>query len=97
MYLHLLLCLYAALALNVADARSVRPSRQSECPPFDKSTIVIESYQLYPENADFDLNDCLLYIGFVIYSSSPPPAHVSDNLMLNNAEQSKQVLCTMPP
>ncbi|KAI6084910.1 hypothetical protein F4821DRAFT_163937 [Hypoxylon rubiginosum] len=69
MYLHLLLCLYAALALNVADARSVRPSRQSECPPFDKSTIVIESYQLYPENADFDLNDCLLYIG-ALYNAS---------------------------
>ncbi|KAI0179011.1 hypothetical protein GGR52DRAFT_284700 [Hypoxylon sp. FL1284] len=63
------LCLCVVLARNVADAASLRPSRRAECPPFDEGTIVIESYQLYPENADFDLNDCLLYIG-ALYNAS---------------------------
>ncbi|KAI1372413.1 hypothetical protein F4677DRAFT_268272 [Hypoxylon crocopeplum] len=68
MLLHLLyLC--AALVLNVAYVRGHRISRQSECPPYDKGTIIVDSYQLYPENADFDLNECLLYFG-ALYNAS---------------------------
>ncbi|KAI1774503.1 hypothetical protein F4818DRAFT_64154 [Hypoxylon cercidicola] len=63
-----LLCLCAAF-LNVANARSRRTSCQSKCPPFANGDLVIESYQLYPENADFDLHDCLLYIG-ALYNAS---------------------------
>ncbi|KAH9897546.1 hypothetical protein F4778DRAFT_783124 [Xylariomycetidae sp. FL2044] len=44
-------------------------SRHAECPPFDKGTILIDSYQLYPENADFDLSRCLVYLG-ALYNAS---------------------------
>ncbi|KAK3321782.1 hypothetical protein B0H66DRAFT_552657 [Apodospora peruviana] len=36
-----------------------------ECPPFKKGTFVIDSYQLYPENADWDPDSCQLLIGSV--------------------------------
>lgn len=38
------------------------PEYPSHCPPF-QGTFVIDQYKLYPENADWDLKSCLLYIG----------------------------------
>ncbi|KAG4433132.1 hypothetical protein IFR05_011374 [Cadophora sp. M221] len=38
------------------------------CPPF-KGTFTIKQYQLYPENADFDFDSCLLYIGNLFNAS----------------------------
>ncbi|KAF2281579.1 uncharacterized protein EI97DRAFT_473213 [Westerdykella ornata] len=35
-----------------------------KCPPFS-GNFTVNRYQLYPENADFDFNNCLLYIGVV--------------------------------
>ncbi|KAI2622423.1 hypothetical protein GGR54DRAFT_63072 [Hypoxylon sp. NC1633] len=64
-----LLCLCAGLALNAAGASGRLIPRQNECPPLDKGTIVVDSYQLYPENADFDLNECLLYFGALFNAS----------------------------
>ncbi len=37
---------------------------KDKCPPFS-GNFTIHQYQLYPENADFDFNSCLLYIGYV--------------------------------
>lgn len=59
------LCLWATLVLNATIAKGHRIPTRNECPPFKNGTIVIDSYQLYPENADFDLNQCLLYFGSV--------------------------------
>ncbi|KAK0114895.1 hypothetical protein ONS96_013373 [Cadophora gregata f. sp. sojae] len=38
------------------------------CPPFG-GTFTIDQYQLYPENADFDFDSCLLYTGNLFNSS----------------------------
>ncbi|KAI1074904.1 hypothetical protein F5B20DRAFT_425300 [Whalleya microplaca] len=63
----LLLWLWAALpAVNVTG----RPTaHKNECPPFNNGTITVDSYQLYPENADFDQNQCLLYFGSLFNAS----------------------------
>ncbi len=37
--------------------------RRSTCPPFNNGTFIIDQYQLYPENADWDTKKCLLYFG----------------------------------
>lgn len=64
--IHHLLWLLAASLSHVAHARSRHISHRKECAPFDSGTIIVDSYQLYPENADFDLNQCLLYFGYVV-------------------------------
>ncbi|KAK3331659.1 hypothetical protein B0T19DRAFT_448157 [Cercophora scortea] len=33
------------------------------CPPFTRGTFVIDSYQLYPENADWDEESCVVWFG----------------------------------
>lgn len=33
------------------------------CPPFKKGSFDINLFQLYPENADWDLKRCVLYFG----------------------------------
>jgi len=40
----------------------------NKCPPFNKGTFNIYQYQLYPDNAAFDFDNCVLYIRCV-YSS----------------------------
>ncbi|GAP85439.2 putative tri14-like protein [Rosellinia necatrix] len=50
---------YAAWLLAVASSHPFsRP--KAPCPPFGNGTITIDSYQLYPENVDFDEQSCLL-------------------------------------
>ncbi|KAE9381988.1 hypothetical protein N431DRAFT_393725 [Stipitochalara longipes BDJ] len=59
--------LLAGLAFTGTAALShtdVAANHKSSCPPFNGS-FVIDYYQLYPENADFDFDSCLLYIGIV--------------------------------
>jgi len=36
-----------------------------DCPPFKGGTFVIDKYQLYAENADWDAHSCLVYFGLV--------------------------------
>ncbi|KAI0895657.1 hypothetical protein F4806DRAFT_496571 [Annulohypoxylon nitens] len=67
--IHHLLWLLAASLSHVAHARSRHISHRKECAPFDSGTIIVDSYQLYPENADFDLNQCLLYFGALFNAS----------------------------
>ncbi|KAI0975434.1 hypothetical protein F4678DRAFT_470025 [Xylaria arbuscula] len=50
---------------GIASSHAVLPRKQS-CPPFSNGTITIESYQLYPENVDFDEHS---YIGS-LYNAS---------------------------
>jgi hypothetical protein len=38
---------------------------KNHCGPFG-GNFTIDQYLLYPENADFDFNSCLLYIGLVV-------------------------------
>ena len=38
------------------------PSKR-ECPPFRGGSFAIDYYQRYPENADWDPDSCLLWIG----------------------------------
>lgn len=33
------------------------------CPPFKKGTFDVKLFQLYPENADWDLKRCVVYFG----------------------------------
>ncbi|KAH6639897.1 hypothetical protein C7974DRAFT_422390 [Boeremia exigua] len=47
-----------ACALNEKGSNS----RNSKCPQFS-GNFTISAYQLYPENADFDFNSCVLYTG----------------------------------
>lgn len=59
----LLAALSQAVELPDGDHETIRGT--GSCPPF-KGTFTIKQYQLYPENADFDFQSCLLYIGFVL-------------------------------
>ncbi|KAM0123563.1 hypothetical protein ACHAO1_011265 [Botrytis cinerea] len=56
---------FTAAALQGALAFPRTPfgaqSVSGSCPPF-KGSFTIEQFQLYPENGDFDLNTCLLYV-----------------------------------
>ncbi|KAI1392980.1 uncharacterized protein F4822DRAFT_147368 [Hypoxylon trugodes] len=63
--------LSASIILSAVGVRGhrIRRQDQNQCPPFNNGTIVIDSYQLYPENADFDLNQCLLYFGALFNAS----------------------------
>ncbi|KAI0384207.1 hypothetical protein F5Y04DRAFT_278211 [Hypomontagnella monticulosa] len=64
-----ILRLWVALALNVTNASVLRASGHKQCPPLETGTIIVDSYQLYPENADFDMNQCLLYFGALFNAS----------------------------
>ncbi len=55
-----------------ALSKSQEYKHKTHCPPFS-GTFNIDQYQLYPENADFDFVQCLLYIGyasFLFYNQS---------------------------
>lgn len=49
----------------VASALSLRHDKYQgkECPPLDRGSFNIDQYQLYPENADWDEDSCLVYFG----------------------------------
>ncbi|KAJ2989745.1 hypothetical protein NUW58_g3315 [Xylaria curta] len=51
--------IYTAWLLAVASSHPLSAPKAA-CPPFSKGTINIASYQLYPENVDFDEQTCLL-------------------------------------
>ncbi|KAI1297088.1 hypothetical protein F5Y03DRAFT_370030 [Xylaria venustula] len=54
--------------LGADSSHAMLPQKQP-CPLFSNGTITINSYQLYPENVDFDQHSCLLYIGS-LYNAS---------------------------
>ena len=59
----------AVLASSLVEAFSATPAKEisprARCPDVD-GTFIIDQLGLYPENSDFDLNTCLLYIGYVV-------------------------------
>lgn len=48
---------------------AARVLRRQDCPSVTPGTFIIEQYQLYPENADWDRKRCALYFGS-LYNSS---------------------------
>jgi hypothetical protein len=58
--LSLVLALAAALGVQ---SRAVSRRDQGKCPEFTKGTFSVNQYQLYPENADWDAKNCLVYFG----------------------------------
>jgi hypothetical protein len=40
-------------------------AEQADCPAFTNGTITVNQFQLYPENADWDTKNCLVYFGLV--------------------------------
>ncbi|KAH8770863.1 hypothetical protein F5883DRAFT_666311 [Diaporthe sp. PMI_573] len=46
-----------------------RPKGTNGCPALNSSTFVLDEFQLYPENAKFDFNRCLVYFG-VLFNAS---------------------------
>ncbi|KAK2598532.1 hypothetical protein N8I77_011939 [Diaporthe amygdali] len=59
---------FAGLAQAVPSSQHHPKSSQS-CPSLNSSTFVIDEFQLYPENAKFDFNRCLVYFG-VLFNAS---------------------------
>ena len=55
-----------ALALLSLNARLIqgRP-KDHDCPHLHRGTFNVEQYQLYPENAEWDPESCLVYFGYV--------------------------------
>ncbi|WQF87809.1 Putative WD40/YVTN repeat-like-containing domain superfamily [Colletotrichum destructivum] len=51
-----------------------QPTRQ--CAPIQKGSFTIQQYQLYPENADWDVENCILYFGYV--SSGKPSSSIAE-------------------
>lgn len=53
---------FALTALLTHVQAALRPSKKA-CPPFTNGSFAIQQYQLYPENADWDVNNCIVYFG----------------------------------
>ncbi|KAF6811766.1 hypothetical protein CSOJ01_05494 [Colletotrichum sojae] len=55
----------------VAFAKTIEafPKPHNTCPPFTKGTFTIQQPQLYPENADWDVNNCIVYFGSLFNAS----------------------------
>ncbi len=51
------------LPLALGIAASPTHHHSSECPSLNRGTFVIDQYQLYPENADWDAQACVVYFG----------------------------------
>ncbi|KAF2703365.1 hypothetical protein K504DRAFT_473936 [Pleomassaria siparia CBS 279.74] len=70
MFIHftsLAVCTFVILS-QCAPHHSCPYLPRSNCPPFN-GNFTISAYQLYPENADFDFNKCILYTGNLWNSS----------------------------
>jgi hypothetical protein len=50
-------------SLLAVGASAVPRSYPGKCPPFHRGSFNINQYQLYPENADWDANRCLVLFG----------------------------------
>lgn len=50
-----------AWLLAIASAHPLLQQKVSLCPSISSGTINIDSYQLYPENVDFNEQSCLLW------------------------------------
>ncbi|KAF9876963.1 hypothetical protein CkaCkLH20_05809 [Colletotrichum karsti] len=58
---------FAFIAL-LAHVEAV-PKLPKTCPPFTKGSFTIQQYQLYPENADWDVDNCIVYFGSLFNAS----------------------------
>lgn len=56
-----------AVVLAVVGHVDGAPKPAIACPPFNKGSFTIQQYQLYPENADWDVNNCIVYFGYVVF------------------------------
>ncbi|KAJ6456704.1 hypothetical protein C8R45DRAFT_844677 [Mycena sanguinolenta] len=65
-----------ASALPATITAGNATTQGSSCPPFNSSTFVINQFQLYPENAKFDFQRCVVYFG------NHPLAHSLTHIML---------------
>lgn len=59
---------FASLAglVQAVPSGQHHPKSAQSCPSMNSSTFVIDEFQLYPENAKFDFNRCLVYFGYVL-------------------------------
>ncbi|KAI0473394.1 hypothetical protein GGR56DRAFT_529826 [Xylariaceae sp. FL0804] len=65
-----MLFLWIWAASLLAEVLAILPAPREACPPLNKNgTMVVDQYQLYPENADFDQSDCLVYFGALFNAS----------------------------
>jgi hypothetical protein len=53
-----------------ALAKRHQRGRHDDCPQVNRGSFIINQYQLYPENADWDEDSCLVYFGWVSPISS---------------------------
>lgn len=60
--------LLSSLTLGLL-AFGVNAFRHEKCPPF-KGNMTVNQYQLYPENADWDTKNCILYFGYSFSTDS---------------------------
>ncbi|KAH9211999.1 hypothetical protein DL95DRAFT_509930 [Leptodontidium sp. 2 PMI_412] len=58
------------LATAAVRAKSL-PKHPPYCPPFTRGTFDVQQYQLYPENADWDVSRCLIFFGSLFNASVP--------------------------
>ncbi|KAK0748994.1 hypothetical protein B0T18DRAFT_405589 [Schizothecium vesticola] len=61
--------LFALACVLLSGARATPPPASRHCPPFSGGSFVIDRFQLYPENADWDGNRCVLYLS-VLFNAS---------------------------
>ena len=64
-------CLVGLASSRALDSR--RPhGHHNHCPPFNNGTFNIHQYQLYPDNAAFDTDNCVLYIRYLTQVPASP-------------------------
>ncbi|KAK1752999.1 hypothetical protein QBC47DRAFT_462692 [Echria macrotheca] len=61
--------LSAVLLTSTRAASLDGRGKKHSCPPFQNGTFIIHQYQLYPDNAAFDFDECVLYISALFNGS----------------------------
>ncbi|KAL0934720.1 uncharacterized protein CTRU02_209311 [Colletotrichum truncatum] len=60
--------LFAALVILIVSAEEPFKSART-CPAFTKGSFTVQQFQLYPENADWDVDNCIIYFGSLFNAS----------------------------
>ena len=53
---------FVGLAWGLAGVSQRGHGNHHHCPPFNNGTFDIHQYQLYPDSAAWDFDNCVLYI-----------------------------------
>ncbi|KAK1987518.1 hypothetical protein LZ30DRAFT_579872 [Colletotrichum cereale] len=88
MDIHTLLVDILVVILGILLSVEGTPQLARRCLPFGNGSFVIQHYQLYPENADWDVDNCIIYFGSMsnasVFVYDPYMDKIVNTLMLSD-------------